>query len=199
MIASTLPPDEEIVTRYLAGVSGRQLSRDYNARWSRLKRILRKHGVTVRPLKVHGESRSVEYGIWQGMLERCYRPGSQAYANYGGRGITVCDRWRSSFEAFLADMGRRPSPDHSVDRKDNDGPYSPDNCRWATQVEQANNTRANHLVTAHGRTQTIAQWARELGIGWNAIGERLKAGWSPEEAVSTPRTDSRRPREGARA
>jgi hypothetical protein len=92
----------------------------------------------------HGESAALmtpEYRAWRSMRQRCGSPTHDAYANYGGRGIFVCDRWEASFEAFLADMGRRPSPSHSLDREDNDGPYSPGNCRWATQSQQNGNRR----------------------------------------------------------
>lgn len=89
----------------------------------------------------HGMHRSAEYGIWAGMKYRCNNPKSRIYNYYGGRGITVCDRWLHSFEAFYADMGPRPSPKHSIDRIDNDGNYEPGNCRWATQAQQAANQR----------------------------------------------------------
>lgn len=107
----------------------------------------------------HGMSRSTEYEIWTGMRGRCLNPRDQAFPRYGGRGISVCARW-SSFEVFFADMGPRPAG-KSLDRKDNDGPYSPENCRWATAVEQSNNKRTNRL-TADGRT--VAQFARDEGL-----------------------------------
>lgn len=96
---------------------------------------------TIRATK-HGESDSAEYRIWRGMLNRCYNPNVERYPEYGGRGIKVCDWWRDSFEAFLADMGRRPSPSHSIDRyPNNDGDYEKNNCRWATSREQRLNQR----------------------------------------------------------
>jgi hypothetical protein len=95
---------------------------------------------------VHGKSKSPEHRTWCAMKERCSRPANKRFADYGGRGIHVCERWRRSFQAFLSDMGSRPSPLHSIDRIDNDGNYEPSNCRWATRSEQARNTRRRKTV-----------------------------------------------------
>lgn len=102
-------------------------------------------------------------GIWRGMIARCHCPGSTAYAGYGGRGISVCERWRSSVELFAADIGPRPSPKHSLDRRDNNGNYEPDNCRWATLMQQFSNTRSCRYITFQGITLTHAGWARACG------------------------------------
>lgn len=130
---------------------------------------------------------SPERAILANVIQRCHNARNTSFANYGGRGIQVCERWRESFEAFLADMGPRPSPDHSIERRDNDGSYSPENCVWATKIEQNRNTRQNVLLTINGRTQCRSAWAAEVGIRAHAIRDRMeKLGWPAERAVLTP-------------
>lgn len=131
-------------------------------------------------------SRTVEYYTWQRILGRCYNQKRPDYHWYGGRGITVCDRWRHSFENFLADLGPRPSPRHSIERRDNEASYSPDNCRWATAAEQANNRRSNTFLVFNGERLTIADWSRRTGIGRSAITWRLGQGWKPERTLTEP-------------
>jgi hypothetical protein len=130
------------------------------------------------------KSRTPEYNAWINMRRRCINASHPQFKDYGGRGITVCDRWLHSFDSFLEDMGLRPSPKHSIDRVNNDGPYSPSNCRWATQRAQMQNTRRSKLITVRGETACLTEWARRTGIGVNTISERLRRGWSHERAVT---------------
>jgi hypothetical protein len=135
------------------------------------------------------------YQSWISMRQRCQNPNHTAYANYGGRGIKVCERW-SSFEDFLADMGERPEG-CSLDRIDGDGDYEPGNVRWASSKTQSRNWRdANNLVTFDGRTQPLASWSEEFGIEHHTLQYRLRAGWSAEKALTTP-VRGRVRREGA--
>lgn len=131
---------------------------------------------------VHGACRTPEHDAWHAMIQRCHNTRNKHFPNYGGRGIAVCERWRT-FTTFLADMGRRPSPEHSIDRKDNGGDYTPENCRWATRSEQGNNRRTNHLLTHGGRTMTVSEWAAEIGVTRNALFLRLRNGWPTERAL----------------
>lgn len=138
-----------------------------------------------RPRVMHGDSQSAEYKIWGGILSRCNNPRHTPYPFYGGRGIRVCDRWLQ-YENFLADMGRRPSPKHSIDRIDNDGDYAPENCRWAVMSEQWRNTRRTRLVSFRGKTQCLKDWATELGINYSTLHTRItRYGWPVQRALTT--------------
>jgi len=145
-----------------------------------------KHGHSI------GGKRSPEHSAWHSMLQRCKNPKHKRYAEWGGRGIKVCERWET-FANFLADMGKRPSLKHSVDRfPDTNGNYEPSNCRWATNKEQCNNKRNNHLLTFNGKTQTLTQWAEETGIKYSALSDRILSGWSVGDALTIPTFSQRR-------
>jgi len=133
----------------------------------------------------HGMSRSPEWTCWESMLRRCSDPRVKFYRRYGGRGIKVCDRWRD-FANFFADMGPRPSPKHSIERNDTNGNYEPGNCRWATPIEQQNNRSDNVLLTHNGRTMTLTQWAREVGMAENTLRARIRNGWPTGAALTRP-------------
>jgi len=126
------------------------------------------------------------HGSWQSLLQRCvYRGRRKDYGSYKGRGVKVDPAWLT-FENFLQDMGARPSPAHSLDRKNNDQGYSKKNCRWATAAEQAANRRSTVLLTFRGKTQPRSVWAREVGLSQWTIGLRLRHGWSVQKALTTP-------------
>ncbi len=133
----------------------------------------------------HGAARTKVYRVWIAMRNRCQNPTNPSYKNYGGRGITVDPSWEN-FAVFSQDMGERPKG-HSLERKDNNGPYSKENCIWATSKIQHNNKRTNRFLTAFGRTLTFAQWGDEYGIPWTTIRARIERyGWPIEDAVSRP-------------
>lgn len=146
--------------------------------------------------QVHGDAgktRAPEYTAWRQLRARCHNARHPAYSSYGMRGIKVCERWRSSYQNFLEDMGRRPSPAHSIERKDNNGDYTPDNCTWATAEEQQSNKRNTRRITFQGRTRTLAQWARLVKMRPDKLHYRLEAGWSLEKALTlTPQTSGPR-------
>jgi len=139
-------------------------------------------GITTRCMACsktsHGYSRTSEYVIWIRMRSRCYNSNHVHFSDYGGRlvPIKVCDRWLKSFDNFLADMGRRPGPNYTLDRKNNNGNYSKSNCRWATKSEQSNNRRNNVFVRYAGRRITLAMLADRLGIKRNTLYERYRRG-----------------------
>ena len=124
------------------------------------------------------------YQAWINMIRRCNNPKMENYPHYGGRGIRVCERWLR-FENFLADMGDRPDG-LSLDRENNDGNYEPGNCRWADAFQQCNNKQRNRLIELGGRTQTVAQWVRELGLKRCTVEARLHRGWDGPCALTEP-------------
>ena len=135
----------------------------------------------------HGLSGTKEYRAWNAMINRTTNKNYHAYKDYGARGIKVCDRWLHSFENFFDDMGYAPTPSHSVDRIDNNKGYSPNNCRWATKIEQAANRRVNRFITYNNETHYIEEWGRITNIGGVNIIKRLERGWSIEKALTTPK------------
>jgi len=140
---------------------------------------------TIHGHRRRGAMRSSTLISWEMMKERCLNPKHKSYKAYGAKGITICERWLHSFKNFLDDMGERPEGT-TLDRRDGARGYEPDNCRWATPVEQTNNLRTNRKVTYQGRTQNIKQWAAEFGCSHQAIAYRLNTGWSVEDAFCTP-------------
>jgi hypothetical protein len=126
------------------------------------------------------------YKVWIEMIRRCHSQNSKYYYNYGARGITVCQEWRDSLEAFYAHIGDRPTINHSIDRIDNNRGYEPGNVRWATRKVQNRNQRKNILITMDGETRVFADWAEHYGISWSTVKVRLKNGWETERAFKVP-------------
>lgn len=166
----------------IEGCSNRAVKRTWcqthYTRWHR-------HGnPKITKIEMHGLTKTSEYKIWRQLRQRCYEANDKAYKDYGGRGIKVCERW-SKFSNFLSDMGEKPQG-HYIDRLDNDGDYSPDNCKWVTSKESANNRRTNILIERAGVTKTLAQWCDELGLKYDSIWTRIhKLHWDYERAFLT--------------
>lgn len=133
-------------------------------------------------MSVYSEHRKV-YKAWESMRLRCNNPNTSNYLRYGGRGIKVCDRWQHSVDNFFADMGEPPTPKHQLDRIDNEGDYSPENCRWVLPKENCRNRSNNTYLTLGGDTLTIAEWSEKIGIRQGTIIERLRRGGSVEKAL----------------
>lgn len=133
----------------------------------------------------HGMSKSKTYSIWTGIKDRCLVPNNKDFHNYGGRGITVCDRWQHSFILFLEDMGEAPI-NMQIDRIDNNKGYFKENCRWTTIQVQANNRRTCVMLSANGKTQSIADWSKEVGIERKTLEYRIRVGWDIKKALTTP-------------
>lgn len=146
------------------------------------------HGETL------GRTQSDEYVAWKAMKARCLYPKSISFHNYGGRGITVHPEWIRSFDAFLTEVGRKPSKAHSLDRIDNGKGYEPGNVRWATRVEQRRNARTVTPVTYKGETKLIVEWSELSGVPEESISSRLRKGWDVERAIFEPIRRARKAR-----
>lgn len=133
----------------------------------------------------HNMSKTPEYRVWLAMRQRCSNPNTTKWHLYGGRGITVCERWDKSFQAWIDDMGPRPEG-HSIERVDGDGNYEPGNCIWAPIKSQNRNTARNRFLTHAGETLTVAEWAERMGVGYSALSNRIRDGWSVEDALTIP-------------
>lgn len=144
--------------------------------------------LTIARLTKHGKSGTSEHNRWMSMLSRCQNPNSLAYGHYGGRGILVCDAWHD-FEVFMSNMGPMPSPKHQIERRDNNGPYSPDNCYWATVSQQSRNRRSNVLIEHNGRLLTLIDYAAEIGLPYSTVHQRWKHGALPGAFKRCPTND----------
>ncbi len=130
----------------------------------------------------HGKTRSTEYTSWQLMKDRCYNKNNKTFSYYGGKGITVCDRWINSFENFIDDMGEKPTPTHSIDRIDNAEGYSPENCKWSSKKEQVRNRRNTKLIVYKNQEKPLAEWCEILDLDYPKINKRLWRGWPVEKS-----------------
>jgi hypothetical protein len=143
-------------------------------------------------VRTHGMRNAPEYSVWCNMRRRCADESNVGYADYGGRGIRVCAQWQASFETFYADMGPRPSDDHTIDRIDVNGNYEPSNCRWATDEEQRHNRRDNRLIEFNGHTLCVAVWAARTGLPSATIRTRIDRGWTVQRALTEPVHEEKR-------
>lgn len=141
---------------------------------------------------IHGHSLGTKnsrgsktYKVWVGMIQRCTNPKNPVYRHYGGRGIEVCESWRSSFVAFLSDMGEKPNG-FTIDRIDTNGHYCKQNCRWATTLQQQRNKRNTIRVNYNNKTYVASELAEKFGMKPDVLYKRIYLGWSPERAIETP-------------
>jgi hypothetical protein len=145
---------------------------------------------TPRTHAIDAAERKKLFNVWSAMVRRCHNPRDKSYWRYGARGISVCEEWRASFEAFLAHVGSRP-PGLTLDRINTYGNYEPGNVRWASYKEQARNTRRNHLHTINGETRCLAEWCEILGEPWTTVKKRVAAGRDPFVRIRRLRIDAR--------
>lgn len=144
-----------------------------NARWQ------------LKSIRYSGNSKKDEYQSWFSMKQRCLNPMHKAYSRYGGRGITICERWMD-FKNFLEDMGNKPASYFSIERKDNNGNYCKENCKWASPAEQAINCSSNRLITFNGETKTMSEWAFIKGINYQTLVSRIDRNkWTLEKALKS--------------
>jgi hypothetical protein len=141
--------------------------------------------INIQRMKTHGKTDTREYSTWRGMKQRCTNPKLEEYKNYGGRGITICDRWLNSFENFYEDMGERPEG-YSIERINNNGDYDPSNCRWANRLDQQNNTRVNILVPYDGKMISLKQACRKYGKNYRTVYDRVARGIDIIFAIGQP-------------
>ena len=142
------------------------------------KKAVTKHGFSTNP--------TPEYITWVGILSRCSNNKQDSFERYGGRGIKVCDRWKKSFYCFSKDMGKKPSINHSIDRINNNGNYTPSNCKWSTLKEQGRNKSNNRILTINGKSKTIVEWSEISGINYQTIRSRVLRGYTHFQAVFNP-------------
>lgn len=151
---------------------------------AKVTRLMRRIARGGKSNVTHGMSYTPTYQAWRHAKERCTNPKCRDWRNYGGRGITVCERWMS-FDLFLADMGERPDG-MSLGRIDNDGPYAPWNCRWETLAQQSNNRRTNHVLEWRGQRHTLTEWAKIIGVTRHTLAYRIKSGWKADDVFRGP-------------
>jgi hypothetical protein len=149
-------------------------------------------GCLFRP---HGMFGTPEYGAWIEMRRRCNDPKRKDFVNYGKRGIRVCSEWndpKTGFIAFFAAIGKRPSPQHTLGRKENDGDYTPENCEWQTVSEQNKNRRNSRVFAFSGQELSLMEWVKKVGISYETLASRIRRGWPVEAALTVPVGRSRR-------
>ena len=176
----TAPPEDRNVTFNGKTQTIPMWAKEIGMKPETLRRYIQKRGVEAafngphrRTSEKHGKSKTQEYRIWNAMITRCYNKNHPQFADYGGRGIFVCDEWRHSFLTFIADVGPRPKqPNMTIDRLDNDGPYAPGNVAWRTRKENQNNRRCSTKITHNGVSKTVSQWADEFGVDWSSVYRR---------------------------